>query len=577
MFKQNSNSCLVHLSPRIAAVVRNWRVAGLMGPLFFFLALGLSAGASANVAPGLAMTPPMGWNDWAHYQCDYTAKTILENAHALVRTGLAARGYDQVTTDDCWMRKQRSSSGNLQPNPKKFPSGMRAVGAQIHSLGLKFGIYEDAGYATCAGFAGSGVPLGGGKAHFLQDARLFAKWGVDYLKLDGCNIYARKGESEYAAYQAAYRAEHAALQKVGRPIVFLESAPAYFQGTPDWYDVLTWARKYGQLWREGSDIEIYDRKDPNRSRFASIMWNYDYNLELGRFQRPGNWNNADFIIGGDHGVTLAETRTQLALWSMMSTPLILSSNISKLSAAAIRILGNRAVISVDQDPLGRMATLLRRSPAMDLLLKPLVHHDYAVAVLNRSAAPLHVVVSAAELGFPHADCRFAARSLWSGARRRSAGTLRAEIAAHDTAIWKIKPAAQCARPLRIGTITRIVPQASLNHHIAADYTRCLTAPAHVGECAGTVAQSWRVTRSGALESGGKCLAQSGSTVVLEACRRWSAQRWTYNLLGNLINRATHQCLTGPRTGEVTARKCGHNLATQIWALPNGMGRHQRLL
>lgn len=576
MFKQKSNSSLVPL-PTWLTVARHWRIGAMSVALCLFVSLGLSVSASAKQASGLALTPPMGWNDWAHYQCDYTAKTILKNAHALVRTGLAARGYDQVTIDDCWMRKQRSSNGNLQPNPKKFPFGMRVVGAQIHALGLKFGIYEDAGYATCGGFAGSGVPNGGGKAHFLQDARLFAKWGVDYLKLDGCNVYARKGESKYSAYRAAYRAEHAALRKVDRPIVFLESAPAYFQGTADWYDVLRWARKYGQLWREGSDIEIYDRKEPNRSRFASIMWNYDYNLELGRFQRPGNWNNADFIIGGDRGVTLAETRTQLALWSMMSTPLILSSNINKLSPAAIRILGNRAVISVDQDPLGRMATLLQRSPVMDLLMKPLIHHEYAVAVLNRSATPLHVAVSAAQLGFQNANCRFAVRNLWTGARHRSAGTLSAEIPAHDTDIWKIRPTAQCARPVRIGTITRIVPQASRNHHVAADYTRCLTAPGRVGQCTGTAAQSWHVTRSGAIESGGKCLAQSGSHVVLQACRHSRTQRWTYNLLGNLINRATHLCLTGPRTGALTVRTCGHNLATQVWALPNGMGKHQRLL
>jgi alpha-galactosidase len=577
MFRQKSNSSLVRLPIWLTAVTRNWRAWGMILSLLFSLALGLPASASAKPAPRLALTPPMGWNDWAHYQCDYTAKTILANARALVRTGLAARGYHRVTIDDCWMRKQRSSSGNLQPNPKKFPLGMQVVSAQIHSLGLKFGIYEDAGYATCGGFAGSGIPHGGGKAHFLQDARLFAHWRVDYLKLDGCNVYARKGESKYAAYKAAYRAEHAALQKVGRPIILLESAPAYFQGTPDWYDVLTWARKYGQLWREGSDIEIYDRKEPNRSRFASIMWNYDYNLELGRFQRPGNWNDADFIIGGDHGVTLAETKTQLALWSMMSTPLILSSNINKLSPAAIRILGNRAVISIDQDPLGRMATLLQRRPVMDLLLKPLVHQEYAVAVLNRSPAPIDVAVSAAQLGFLHEGCRFAVRNLWSGSQHRSVGTLRAKIAAHDTAIWKIRPASQCSRPLRIGTITRIVPQSSLNHHIASDYTRCLTAPARVGKCTGSVAQSWLITRRGALESGEKCLAQSGSHVALEACHHWSAQRWDYDLVGNLINRATHQCLTGPRSGKLTVRKCGHNIATQIWALPNGMGQHQRLL
>ena len=122
-------------------------------------------------------------------------------------------------------------------------------------------------------------------------------------------------------------------------MVYLEEGPVYFQGSRDYYSVLVWAKKYSQLWRTGSDIAIYNRKHPNRSRFPSIMWNYDYNIELGRFQNPGGWDNPDFVIGGDRGVSLAATRTQMALWSMMSAPLILSSNINKLSVAAIRILG----------------------------------------------------------------------------------------------------------------------------------------------------------------------------------------------------------------------------------------------
>lgn len=102
----------------------------------------------------LAATPPMGWNDWARYQCGYTAQTILDNARALVSTGLAARGYKVVTIDDCWMQKSRDARGNLQVDPQRFPQGMRPVAQAIHGLGLKFGIYEDVGYATCGRFAG---------------------------------------------------------------------------------------------------------------------------------------------------------------------------------------------------------------------------------------------------------------------------------------------------------------------------------------------------------------------------------------------------------------------------------------
>ncbi len=180
----------------------------------------------------------MGWNDWAHYQCNFNSQTILSNAKALVKTGLAARGYNTVTIDDCWMQKNRDASGNLQIDRTRFPQGVKPVGDAIHALGLKFGIYEDAGYATCGKFAGSGVPKGGGNDHFLQDAKLFASWGVDYLKLDGCNVYVPKGESMDGAYRKAYAAQHAALNAVGRPIVFSESAPAYFQarrpGTTCW-------------------------------------------------------------------------------------------------------------------------------------------------------------------------------------------------------------------------------------------------------------------------------------------------------------------------------------------------------
>src|SRR5579883_2239241 len=260
---------------RSGRIVHRMKLHYILALTLLSAALGFGRPAGAAEAHRLAATPPMGWNAWAHYECDFTASTILANARALVRSGLAARGYDVVTIDDCWMLKSRDARGNLQADPRRFPDGMRAVAAAVHALGLKFGIYEDAGYATCGGFAGSGGAQGSGEGHFLADARLFASWGVDYLKLDGCNIRTTQGQSKDAAYEAAYRAESSALKRVGRPVVFSESAPAYFQGTPDWYDVLGWVRRYGQLWREGTDIEVYDRKQPKRSRFGSVMWNYD--------------------------------------------------------------------------------------------------------------------------------------------------------------------------------------------------------------------------------------------------------------------------------------------------------------
>ncbi|MGH9588451.1 MAG: ricin-type beta-trefoil lectin domain protein [Acidobacteriaceae bacterium] len=516
----------------------------------------------------LAPVPPMGWNDWAHYQCGFTAQTILENARALVKTGLAARGYNTVTIDDCWMQKDRDAEGNLQADPGRFPNGMKPVADAVHALGLKFGIYEDSGWETCGRFAGSGEPKGGGADHFLQDAKLFASWGVDYLKLDGCNVYVPQKGEENAAYRKAYAAEAAALKQVGRPIVFSESAPAYFQGTPDWYDVLTWVREYGQLWREGTDIEIFRKADPDRSRFKSMQWNYSYNLPLGRFQRPGNWNDADFIIGGDDGLTVAESRTQMALWSMMSAPLILSSDLSSLSKEAIGIVGNKAVIAVDQDPLGKMATLVRRSATTDVLFKTLSGGEYAVAAFNRGTTPLDVTIQPADLGFS-ANCRFDARELWTGKHQSKTAELKANVATHDTAMWKIRPEAGCGTPPRMGTITMITTGEE-NRDIA-DYGLCMAASGRTESCTGNSDETWTVSDDGALQSGGQCLAVAEGKVAMQACSAGAAQKWNYNLVGNLINASDHQCLSSnPGSGPdaLSIQACGNNLPNQIWSLPN---------
>jgi len=557
----------------------------LVIPVFlFFLALTFGAAvpsfaAAAGKKP-LAATPPMGWNDWAQYQCGYTADTILDNARALVSTGLAALGYNTVTIDDCWMLKERNAKGNLQPDPKRFPNGMKAVADAIHGMGLKFGIYEDSGSETCGGFAGSGQPQGGGQAHFLQDARLFASWGVDYLKLDGCNVYVAPGESKEQAYHMAYAAEHEALKQVDRPIVFSESAPAYFQDTPEWYDVLSWIGKYGQLWREGTDMANYHahptpkqlRESSQQTRYQSMLWNYSYNQPLGRFQKPGNWNDADFIIAGGYGMGLPESRTQMTLWSMMSAPLILSSDISKLSPKAIDIVGNKDVIAIDQDPLGKMATLVRRTPQMDVLFKRLSGGDDAIAVMNHGKSAVKVDVTPADVGFGASSaCTFDAKDLWNGKEKQAASSLKARVASHDAIIWRVHPSAECGVPSRTGTITMI--NAVKGRHRINGYTSCLGAAGSVEPCTGSAAERWTVTKEGALRSSGdKCLAVVNGKPVMQACRSVSAQQWRYTLSGNLVNNGNLQCLTatGPKLKPQSLKMqvCGRDQESQIWSLPN---------
>src|SRR5581483_11960307 len=179
--------------------------------------------------------------------------------------------------DDCWMTTSRDGSGNLVTNTTKFPHGMAWLGTYLHSRGLKFGIYEDAGTSTCGGFAGS---LG----HEQADANLFASWGVDYLKYDGCNLPTPAGQTKEQAYRNAYSAMSTALANSGRSIVFSESAPAYFccETNSSWYSVLGWTAQYGQLWREGWDVAVHG----STNKWSSLMSNSGYNAPLSRYAGP---------------------------------------------------------------------------------------------------------------------------------------------------------------------------------------------------------------------------------------------------------------------------------------------------
>jgi alpha-galactosidase len=334
--------------------------------------------------------------------------------------------------------------------------------------------------------------------------------------------------------------------------------------------VLSWVGGYGQLWREGTDIATYDTNNPDNPRFHSVLWNYAYNLPLGRFQKPGNWNDADFIIGGDAGVSLAETRSQLTLWSMMSAPLILSSDLDKLSPEAVTILGNKAIIAIDQDTLGRMATLVRRNQVMDVLFKKLSGGEYAVAVLNRGDSPIQVELHPGDFGFAaNAGCRLDAWNLWSGMHESAASSLQADVAPHDTAIWRIHAAPACGTPTRTGTITMIAAES--HRESIENYSRCLAAPGSVEVCTGVPAETWTVTASGALKSAGRCLAVADGEPRMQACAASKSQHWSYTLVGNLVG-ADGQCLTAGdlenQSQSLIMQACGHNQSNQIWSLPN---------
>jgi len=194
--------------------------------------LALSAGVMA-LDNGLGLTPPMGYNTWNAFWCEIDESIIKATADAMVNLGLAAKGYTYLNLDDCW-QLSRDTNGRIVEDKTKFPSGIKALGSYVHSKGLKFGLYSDAGFKTCQGRPGS---LG----YEVIDAQTYAEWEVDYLKYDNCNTDGSSPKKRYPPMRDA-------LNKTGRPIFF---------SMCEWgvEDPHLWAGDVGNSWRTTGDIE----------------------------------------------------------------------------------------------------------------------------------------------------------------------------------------------------------------------------------------------------------------------------------------------------------------------------------
>jgi alpha-galactosidase len=400
---------------------------------------GAIGGTAATAAPaptpqagsynGLALTPPMGFNNWAGFECNsqFGEALFVKTADAIVKLGLAKLGYDYVNIDDCWMQHDRDTNGNLQVDTTRFPHGMKWLGDYIHSKGLKFGIYEDAGYKTCQGAAGS-------YGHFQADADQYASWGVDYLKLDYCyqplDQYPGKTQGQVA--EIVYTQASQALLNTGRPIVFSESAPAYVCCSGADFDYeLTWLGKHGNLWRFGSDIA---------NNWGSVMENYSEGNTpgLAQWAGPGHWNDADMFEIGNGGLTPTEEQSQFTLWAEMASPLLLSTDLTKLTPAQVAIVANQDVVAVDQDRLGTQGTIVQTGAGYDVLAKPLSNGDVSVVLFNKGETAQTISTTAANVGLD-GGVPYLLTDLVSKARTSTAGTIAANVPPHGTVIYRVHP------------------------------------------------------------------------------------------------------------------------------------------
>jgi alpha-galactosidase len=361
-----------------------------------------------RVANGLAMTPPMGWNGWNAFDCGMTEKNVRDAADALVSSGMRDAGYRYVVIDDCW-QGPRDADGFITADATKFPSGIEALADYVHRKGLKFGIYSDAGTMTCAERPGS-------QGHEYQDALVYARWGVDFLKYDWCYTGTRNAEEAYALMSDALRASE-------RDIVF--SMCEWGRSRP-----YGWASRIANLWRTTNDIA---------NRWSSVIEIVDQNASLYSDAGPGHWNDPDMLeVGNGSAMTDAEQRTHFSLWALMAAPLMAGNDLTRMDAKTRTILTNREVIAVDQDAAGIQGRRVRVDGERETWAKPLSDGSHAVILFNRGADAAEMTVDWTDFGYP-AGLSAKVRDLWAHKDLgKSKGGFTATVEAHGVVMLRIE-------------------------------------------------------------------------------------------------------------------------------------------
>ena len=380
------------------------------------------APSPAAAAPTVAATPPMGWNSWNYFAEKVDDKGIRAAADQMVATGMKDAGYIYVNIDDTWEGK-RDASGVLHTN-SKFPD-MKALADYVHSKGLKIGIYSGPGPKTCAGYEGS---IG----HEAQDAKMYAEWGIDYLKYDLCSfipeVMEKQAPNDKAAQMklmiGAYQKMSKALKATGRPIVL--SLCQYGWDAPwEWAPALG-----GNLWRTTDDINA------TWDRIAVIGFSQ---AGLERYAGPGHWNDPDMLEVGNGKLTMAENRSHFSLWAILAAPLLAGNDLPNMKPEVKAILTNKDVIAIDQDALGKQGTRGYAEGEVEVWTRHLSGGALAICIINTAdqdrvaTHPFHL--SLARLGL-HGPLQ--GKDLWAGKDVTLTDHMPIELVKHDVLLVRVE-------------------------------------------------------------------------------------------------------------------------------------------
>ncbi|NES27094.1 alpha-galactosidase [Micromonospora terminaliae] len=523
---------------------RRWAAGLAAGLLLAGTLTGLRPDTALALENGVARTPPMGWNSWNSFGCNINETLIRQTADAIVASGMRDAGYQYVVVDDCWFNPNRDSAGNLQGDPGRFPSGMRALGDYLHGKGLKFGLYQVPVDRTCAQYFNSYPGATGSQGHEAQDARQFAAWGVDFLKYDWCSP---NGTIDQQV--ATFAKMRDALAATGRPIVYSINPNSIHAKTGpqrDWGDV-------ANMWRTTEDItNAWDTGQTNGYPMG-VQNIINVTVPLAGYARPGAFNDPDMMEVGRGGMTDTEMRSHFAMWAVLASPLIAGNDVRSMTPATQSILTNRNLIAINLDILGRQAAQVSFDGTRRVLAKPLANGDVAVALFNQGSSTTTISTTAAAVG--KSGSSFTLLDAWTNATSTTSGTIAASVPAHGTAVYRVS-----------GGGTTTPPPTTSGALVSAASGRCLDVPQSttangtqpvIWDCNGGANQRWTVNGD-TLQALGKCLdaplnATAGAKAQIWDCNGGANQRWTRNSDGTVRGQQSGLCLdvNGAATGNGT--------------------------
>lgn len=319
--------------------------------------------------------PMMGWSSWNAFRVNISEQVIKRQAFLLDSLGLKAVGYQYVNIDDGFFGYRDPTHGII-PNTSRFPHGLRIVTDYIHSLGLKAGIYSDAGTRTCGSIWDhdeNGLTAGL-YGHEESDSKVFFRdWNFDFIKVDFCG-----GQDLGLDERERYSSISKSIHQYGRPDVKYNICRWAFPGT--------WAEKVADSWRISGDIN---------TNWKSLKYVIDKNLYLSAFARNGKYNDMDMLIVGmkgpqrlqGTGLTDTEDETHFGIWCMMSSPLLIGCDLNKIQPQSLALLKNTELIAINQDPLHLQARVYQHEGDTYVLAKDLLQPQgttRAVALYNPS-------------------------------------------------------------------------------------------------------------------------------------------------------------------------------------------------